>query len=192
MEFLKLTDSRLVDLFKHGGVGVLPTDTVYGLVCDASNVDAVAKLYALKSREKKPGTLIAANVNQVIDLGIQEDVVRAVEKFWPGVSVVMQANEHLAYIHQGLETLAVRVVADEDLKAFLEQTGPLLTSSANLPGQPPANTIEEAQAYFGDAVDFYVDGGDLSGRQSSTLIRVKDGVVEILRQGSVKSPIVGM
>jgi tRNA threonylcarbamoyl adenosine modification protein (Sua5/YciO/YrdC/YwlC family) len=170
MEFLKLTDSHLVDLLKNGGVGVLPTDTVYGLVCDAANGDAVAKLYTLKSREKKPGTLIAANANQVIDLGIQEDVVRAVEKFWPGVSVVMQANEHLAYIHQGLETLAVRVVADEDLKVFLEQTGPLLTSSANLP----------------------VDGGDLFGRQASTLIRVKDGIVEVLRQGSVKLPIVGM
>lgn len=181
MEFLKLTDSRLADLLKSGGVGVLPTDTVYGLVCDAANPEAVAKLYALKSREKKPGTLIAATVNQVIDLGIQEDVVRAVEKFWPGVSVVMQANEHLAYIHQSLETLAVRVVADGELKAFLKQTGPLLTSSANLPGQPPANTVDEARAYFGDAVDFYVDGGDLSGRQASTLIRVVDGVLEVLR-----------
>lgn len=186
MEFLKLTDSRLVELLKHGGVGVLPTDTVYGLVCAAANGNAVARLYALKSREKKPGTLIAASVDQVIDLGIQEDVVRVVEKFWPGVSVVVQAGEHLTYIHQGLETLAVRVVADEDLKTFLEQTGPLLTSSANLPGQPPANTIAEAQAYFGDTVDFYVDGGDLSGRQSSTLIRVVDGVPEVLRQGSVQ------
>lgn len=185
MEFLKLTDDRLADLLKNGGVGVLPTDTVYGLVCDASNVDAVAKLYALKNREKKPGTLIAASADQVIDLGIQKDVVRAVEKFWPGVSVVMQAGEHLTYIHQGLETLAVRVVADEGLKTFLEHTGPLLTSSANLPGQPPANTAEEAQAYFGESVDFYVDGGDLSGRQASTLIRVKEGVVEVLRQGSV-------
>ena len=185
MEFLKLTDSRLVDLLTHGGVGVLPTDTVYGLVCSAANVDAVAKLYALKSREKKPGTLIAASADQVIDLGIQEDVVHAVEKFWPGVSVVMRANEHLAYIHQGLETLAVRVVADENLKAFLKQTGSLLTSSANLPGQPPANTVEEARVYFGDTVDFYVDGGDLSGRQSSTLIRMKDGVPEVLRQGSI-------
>ncbi|NBS69965.1 threonylcarbamoyl-AMP synthase, partial [bacterium] len=80
----------------------------------------------------------------------------------------------------------VRVVADGMLQMFLQKTGPLLTSSANLPGESPANTLEEARAYFRDAVDFYVDGGDLSGRQSSTLIRVVNGKVEVLRQGSIR------
>lgn len=184
MEFLKLTDSRLVELLKNGGVGVLPTDTVYGLVCNAANPEAVAKLYALKNREQKPGTTIAADADQVVSLGIEKDDVHAVERFWPGVSVILKASSQLEYIHQGLESLAIRVVASGELNEFLKKTGPLVTSSANLPGQPPANTIAEARAYFGESVDFYVDGGDLSGRQSSTLIRVTDGVVEVLRQGS--------
>ncbi|MEK9156573.1 MAG: L-threonylcarbamoyladenylate synthase [Patescibacteria group bacterium] len=187
MEFLKLTDNRLVDLLKHGGVGVLPTDTVYGLVCDASNAEAVARLYQLKSREQKPGTLIAATPEQVIALGIAQDEVRHAAQFWPGVSVVMSSSESLTYLHQGLGTLAVRIVAHQELETLLQKTGPLLTSSANFPGKPPANTLNEAQAYFGNTVDFYVDGGDLSGRQSSTLIRVVDGVPEVLRQGSISS-----
>lgn len=188
MFFSHLTDSRLIELLKHGGVGVLPTDTVYGLVCNAANPKAVAKLYALKSREQKPGTLIAADADQVVSLGIEKDDVHAVERFWPGVSVILGASSQLEYIHQGLEGLAIRVVASGELNEFLKKTGPLVTSSANLPGQPPANTIAEARAYFGEAVDFYVDGGDLSGRQSSTLIRVVDGVPEVLRQGSLPSP----
>ncbi len=184
MKMLKLTNSHLIDLLKHGGVGVLPTDTVYGLVCDASNPAAVERLYSLKYREQKPGTTIAASSEQIIALGVEENAVRAVERFLPGVSIEIQwAGE---YLHQGTGRSAFRVVVDGDVKKLLDKTGPLLTSSANLPGQPPANTIEEARAYFGESVDFYVDGGDLSGRQSSTLIRVVDGIPEVLRQGSVQ------
>lgn len=81
--------------------------------------------------------------------------------------------------------LAVRIPADESLCSLLEVTGPLLTSSANHPSQPPANNLEEANNYFRDKVDFYVDGGDLSGRPASTVARFKDGQLEILRQGAV-------
>jgi L-threonylcarbamoyladenylate synthase len=80
----------------------------------------------------------------------------------------------------------VRVVAWPPLKSLLEKTGPLLTTSANQPGKPPATTIQEAEAYFGGSVDFYVDGGDLSGRPPSTIIRVVDDEVEVIRQGAVK------
>ena len=185
MHALAFTDDRLFELLQHGGVGVLPTDTVYGLVCGAANVAAVEKLYCLKSREKKPGVIIAADVAQVRSLGFSADAVHVAERFWPGVSVVLPLEESMLYLHQGVGALAVRVVADEALRMFLQKTGPLLTSSANLPGEPPANTLKEAHTYFGDAVDFYVDGGDLSHRQSSTLIRVVHGAVEVLRQGSV-------
>jgi tRNA A37 threonylcarbamoyladenosine synthetase subunit TsaC/SUA5/YrdC len=58
-----------------------------------------------------------------------------------------------------------------------------MTTSANRPGEPPANDLKEAQAYFEDAVDFYVDGGDLKGRQPSTIIRMVDDAVEVLRPG---------
>ena len=62
----------------------------------------------------------------------------------------------------------------------------MLTSSANTPGLPPADNIAQAKEYFGDRVDFYVDGGDYSGRQPSTLIQVIDDTVEVLRHGSGK------
>jgi L-threonylcarbamoyladenylate synthase len=83
-------------------------------------------------------------------------------------------------------SLAVRIPADAKLRKLLEQTGPLLTTSANLPDQPPAADIKQAKAYFGDKIDFYEDGGDLSGRQPSTLIRIIDDAIEVLRPGAVK------
>jgi len=90
-----------------------------------------------------------------------------------------------AYLHQGVGDIAMRVVANPEIKKVLEQTGPLITSSANLPGKPSATTVAEAYAYFGDAVDFYVDGGQIADALPSTIIRPHGDGIDILRQGSV-------
>lgn len=178
----------LTKLTQSGSVGVIPTDTVYGVVARAKDQDAVERLYKIKSREAKPGTLIAANIEQLEELGLKHRYLKAVEQFWPGaVSVVIPAADPvLKYLHQGKMSLAVRIPDDKKLAQILSQTGPLLTSSANQPGEPPATTIQQAKTYFGDEVDFYDDGGDLSSRQPSTLIRIIDDAIEVLREGAVK------
>lgn len=178
---------KLVYLLSQGGVGVLPTDTVYGLVCSAQNPQAVKRLYSLKSREKKPGTIIAADIDQLVKLGFKRRYLKAVEQFWPGAVSIEQPTSapELNYLNQSTGRQAVRVVADKKLFELLLRTGPLLTSSANLPGEKPADTIEEAREYFGDTVDFYVDGGNLKDRKPSTLIRIVDDAVEVLREGAV-------
>lgn len=175
------------DLLKPGSVGVLPTDTVYGLVCRASDVEAVARLYALKHREAKPGTIIAANVEQLVELGIPRRYLKPVEIYWPNsISIVVPIGMSHKELHLGKMSLALRVPKDVKLQELLSITGPLLTTSANQPGEPVAETIEQARAYFGDEVDFYADGGDLSGNEPSTIIRVVDDAIEVLRQGAVK------
>lgn len=171
-----------------GSVNVIPTDTVYGLAARAADPAAVTRLYKLKHREYKPGTLIAASTDQLVELGIKRRYLTAVEQFWPGaVSVVIPcADPALEYLHQGKQSLAVRIPADPALAELLHATGPLLTSSANLPGEPTAVTIEQAKKTFADQVDSYVDGGDLSDRKASTIIQIIDDEVAILRQGSVE------
>lgn len=175
-------------LLLEGGVGVMPTDTVYGLVARASDPVATAKLYALKHRDHKPGTVIAASIEQLIALGVEKKYLDRVEKWWPAsLSVETPLGPHLAYLHQETGRQGLRVVPDETVRAVLEQTGPLATSSANHPGKPGATSIQEAMDYFGDKIDFYVDGGDLSGRLPSTLVKLlEDGTIEVIRQGSVK------
>lgn len=180
--------SAAEQLLKPGSAGIIPTDTVYGLAARASDSEAARRLYELKNRESKPGTLIAADIKQLEELGLKHRYLKAVEQFWPGaVSVVIPcANPELAYLHQGKMSLAVRIPDDKKLLELLRQTGPLLTSSANPPGKNPAATVAEAKAYFGDKIDFYEDGGDLSVREPSTVIRIVDDAVEVLRQGAVK------
>ena len=166
----------------------MPTDTVYGLVARAEDPAAVARMYALKDRDHKPGTVIAASVEQLVALGVDEEHLDKVKKWWPNpLSVETPLGDNLRYLHQDTGRQGFRVVADEAVRAVLQQTGPLVTSSANHPGKPGSVTVDEAVAYFGDRVDFYVDGGDLSGRAPSTIIKIADdGSIEIIRDGAVK------
>jgi L-threonylcarbamoyladenylate synthase len=185
--FTDMHDPKLVALLNQGAVGVLPSDTVYGIMCCAADEAAVARMYQAKHRENKPGTLIAANIQQLVELGIKERYLKAVEHFWPGAISVLIPHYPLNYLVDARTgAIAVRIPNDPDLLKLLEQTGPLQTSSANLAGEPVATVLSEAQDYFGDTIDFYVDGGDLSGRPPSTVIRIVDDAIEIIREGAVK------
>ena len=184
-----LGESALESILKKSGVGVLPTDTVYGLVCMANDQHAVKRLYQLKSRENKPGTVIASSISQLSGIGLKLRYLKAVQQYWPNpISIIIPCSSELDYLDQGLKTIAVRVSNNSALNGLLDKVGPLLTSSANLPGKPPAGNITSAKKYFGDKIDFYVDGGDLSGQEPSTLIRIIDDAVEVLRQGATEIP----
>jgi L-threonylcarbamoyladenylate synthase len=185
---MKTIDNSIATKLVKGNIGIIPTDTVYGLVGRAENQAAVKRLYAVKGREKKPGTLIAADLKQLEKLGLKHRYLKAVENFWPGaISIIIPCSDPaLTYLHRGKMSLAVRIPADKNLLKLLQVTGPLLTSSANHPGDTTAETIAQAKKYFGEEVDFYVDDGSLSGRQPSTIIRIIDDAIEVLRQGAVK------
>lgn len=181
-----LSDPQVGLLLNRGAIGVMPTDTVYGLVCRAADQHAVKRLYHTKLREHKPGTVIAANIEQLVELGLKARYLKAVEKFWPNsITIIIPCGQKLNYMDMNLGTLAVRIPKHKTLNTLMINTGPLLTTSANSPGKPTANTIAEAQKYFGDRVDFYVDGGNQDGHQSSTIIRIVDDAIEILRLGGV-------
>lgn len=187
---MKLKNQELPNILNGGDVGILPTDTLYGLVCRAVDEAAVKRLYSLKNRENKPGTIIAANPEQLVDLGLPQDRVKAAAQYWPNPVSVIIPTEKLGYLHQGKSSLACRVVAGpQELIDLLKKVGPLLTSSANHPGEPPATTIGRAKNYFGDSVDFYVDGGDRSSAEPSTVLRIKDkddDTITIVRQGAYR------
>jgi L-threonylcarbamoyladenylate synthase len=173
---------------KNGEVGVIPTDTVYGLAASALDEKAVGRLYALKSREQKPGTIIAASTDQLKELGVEKKLLALTENLWPGpISIILPVGKAFAYLHQGVGDIAIRVVDDPAVQKMLEQTGPLVTSSANRPGEPVSVAVQQAWEYFHDTVDFYVDGGDRSGRAPSTIIRLlDDGEIDVIRPGAVK------
>lgn len=185
--FTSLSDPELVAALQSGKVGVIPTDTVYGLVAQATSSQAVETLYTTKPRELPPGTMIAASIDDFAGLGFQKAQLEAVAHYWPAaLSVVLDASDVTHYIKQQREAVPVRIPDKPSLLTLLSKTGPLMTTSANAPGEPTSTNITMAMSYFGDKVDFYVDGGDLSGRPPSTIIGFDDNEkIIIYRQGAV-------
>jgi len=175
--------SELVDVLVSGGVVVTPTDTVYGLVCSTLNTSAVMKMYEIKQRDGKPGTIVAGSVQQLIEMGFDKEEIELASQFWPGpVSVILDAPDSLEYLHMGRKSLAVRIPDLEWLNELLMSTGPLATTSANFPGEPTVTTIEEAKKLFGDKVDLYVDGDEITSAKPSKIVRIlPSGDIETIR-----------
>jgi L-threonylcarbamoyladenylate synthase len=183
--FLDRNSPQVIDALKSGGVGVLLTDTIYGIVASANNPEAVEKVYELRKRQTtKPSIVLIAGSSQIWE---QDEARRhrdTLERYWPGpVSIVLPAHTDTPqYLHRGTDTLAYRVPADQKLRALLGSTGPVIAPSANPEGKPPATNINEAKAYFGESVDFYVDSGPAPTSQPSTVIKLEaDGSGTVLR-----------
>jgi L-threonylcarbamoyladenylate synthase len=183
-----------IEILKKGGVGVIPTDTIYGLACSVFSPLALKRIYELKGREEnKPLVILISDISDLekFEAKITDTHSKFMGKYWPGkVTIIFEISKTFDYLDKGLG-LAVRLPAGEKVREFLRQTGPLATTSVNISGQAPAKNISEAQKYFapsigraGGKVDFYEDNGNLDSLPS-TLIRIKDDKVEVLREGAV-------
>ncbi len=173
----KFSLKEIIFILKKGGVGVLATDTLYGLVGSAFNKKTVSRIYFLKKRNlKKPFIILIADLNDLkkfhikIDLRIKEFL----KKNWPGkVSVILNCPlKKFYYLHRGKKSLAFRVPADKKLRKILRQTGPLVAPSANLENKKPAFNLKEAYSYFQNKVDFYYGQKELKNKPS-LLIEIK-------------------
>jgi len=174
----------VITILKIGGVGVLPTDTIYGIVGSALLPKTVARIYKLRRRNlKKPMIILVSSLVELKFFGIKLNPViqRKLKNFWPGkVSIILPcASKKFSYLHRGTKTLAFRLPAKPNLRAILKKTGPLVAPSANLEGRPPAKTIRAAEKYFGRRVDFYVDHGRLDGAPSRLITFQGDKVVSL-------------
>lgn len=185
--FTSLQDPALIAILNDGGIGVIPTDTVYGLVGKATSQKAIERMYAVKSRARQPGTTIAASTDQLASLGFPVSQLEHAKRYWPNaLSVEMSAAQIPQYLSTGQPVMAARIPDKPELTNLLLTTGPLMTTSANATKQPTSTSIQMAFDYFCDEVDFYVDGGDLSGRPPSTIIGFDaDGKIIVYRQGAV-------
>jgi L-threonylcarbamoyladenylate synthase len=137
MSGMKAEDiTKIAGRLNAGEIGVLPTDTVYGLVGRALDEDVVEKIYAVKGRPpKKPFIILASRVSQLAEFGISltDKQVSALSQLWPGpISVIFECHDdRFGYLHRGLDTLAIRLPDLQWLRSLIDETGPLIATSAN-------------------------------------------------------------
>lgn len=188
--YKSLRSGKLAKQILAGEIGVMPSDTLYGLMGSALKPATVERIYELRRRDKnKPMIVLIGGMADLKKLGIAVDAQakKFLRQYWPGkVSVVLKcAGKKWQYLHRGGGTLAVRWPESKSLEKLLQATGPLVAPSANWAGEPAAETVRAAQKYFGGGVDFYVNVGRLSGKPS-TLVSLVGRSPKVLRKGSVR------
>ncbi len=153
-----------VESLRQGGLVAYPTEAVYGLGCDPLNTGALERLLGIKQRSWEKGLiLIAADFKQLqpylaeIDKSLQENILAS----WPGpVTWLWPVAASVSRLLRGKhETIAVRVTAHPLAAALCRAFGaPLVSTSANLNGKPPARNAEEVRLQLGDLVDYVLEG----------------------------------
>ena len=175
---------------RRGEVVVLPTDTVYGVGADAFAPDAVAAVLAAKGRGREmPPPVLIPSPRTVDGLATNvPDYARdLIQAFWPGpLTLVLQAQSSLMWdLGETNGTVALRMPQDDIALGLLAEVGPMVVTSANVSGQPPAKTILEAATQLGSAVSVYLDGGPSTGGLASTILDCTGEAPVILRAGAV-------
>lgn len=174
---------ELASCLGAGGTVLFPTETVYGIAAHPAKLDGIRRIIELKSRDpNKPMQLLLADVNQLEKLSglIVPPLARAIAKrFWPGALTMV-----LHYENGGTEGL--RVPASDIAQQLCAVAGGCLrTTSANVSGEAPALTADDAAAAIPEA-DIIVEGEIAAIGMASTVCEVTpDGVLRILRPGPI-------
>jgi tRNA threonylcarbamoyl adenosine modification protein (Sua5/YciO/YrdC/YwlC family) len=201
-----LTGMRLAkaSLGRHELV-VLPTDTVYGIGCNAFSAQGVAALLAAKGRgPQSPPPVLIPNINNLYALAetVPDVAKRLAETFWPGaLTMILRAQPSLQWdLGETKGTVALRMPDHKIALALLEEVGPMAVSSANLTGEPAATTCQQSEAYLGSSVKVYLDGGPSPKGEASTILdltSIEDsydqngtlsttGKIRIVRRGALR------
>lgn len=184
------------DAVRAGRCVVLPTDTVYGIGCDAFNNDAVATLLATKRRgPDMPVPVLVGSWSTIQGLvrEFSDTAKTLVEAFWPGgLSIVVPEAPSLPWnLGDTRGTVLLRMPNQPLALELLQETGPMAVSSANISGNPPAQTAAEAKTQFGDAIGVYLDGGEAEVGTPSTIIDISKPHPVILREGAIPAERIG-
>lgn len=180
----------LANVIKDGGVVLIPTDTIYGISCDATNIEAVKKVFDIKERNyNNPLLILVSSYDMLYEYvdNISDLEKELLDMFWPGrLTVLLKKNDKIDdLVTAGSEYVGIRMPNDKYLIDLINEVGkPLVSTSANKSGETSVvnpNVLDEQLLSKFDYID---NKGDL-GVNSSTIVQVEGKYVKILRDGDL-------
>lgn len=165
---------QIIQAIKQGKIFIYPTDTIYGIGCDATNKKAVGKIKKIKQRDKnKPLSVIAPSKkwikdNLVVDIDLN--------KYLPGpYTLILKKKDpkFLSHVSKG-DNLGVRIPRHPLTKTIQKSGKPFITTSVNLAGEPFVTSVNEIPRKILDKVDIIIKGKKLSGKPSTLIINGKE------------------
>lgn len=178
-----LLDPRLITTLIEGGLAVLRTDTIYGIVARADREASVERIFTLKQRSPdKPLIVLVASVADIPYIDLKAKTRYTQLSAEQPTSIVLPHPSAPIWLTRGQGSVAYRVPQRADLRELIAHTGPLVAPSANPQGLIPAANIHEAIGYFGNTIDIYVDSGDVPrDTPPSRIVELRADELRIIR-----------
>lgn len=183
--------SEAAQIINNGGLVVFPTETVYGIGANGLNSNAVEKIYEAKGRKQDNPLILHISNKEMLET-IAENITTVEEKlmeaFWPGPFTIILNRKPCVpnIVTGGLDTVGVRMPSGEIARKLIEAANcPIAAPSANISGKPSGTKVEDIFEELKDKVDCIIDGGNSQVGLESTVVRVIDGIPNILRPGKV-------
>lgn len=182
--------TQTVEILKSGGLIVYPTDTIYGVGCDALDKNAVDKIYKIKERDdRKPMSFICSDINQIQKLAnLNSAQLEILNKNLPGPFTFILPASQTCQKHLKSEnnTVGIRMPDHElCLKLVEKLSSPIITTSINKSNQPPLNDPQKINEIFRDQLDLILDAGKINS-VASTIVDLTQGEPNIIREGNKK------
>lgn len=186
--------SNVVDVIKNGGIVIMPTDTIYGIVGDATNEDVIKKVFDLKRRDGSKAMLMLVSDIKMLQeyvVDINEEENKLIKSFWPGpLTIIFKKKNISGLLTGGLDTVGIRCPSNERLLYIIRELGrPVLSTSVNVSGNEQATKIDMIDNEILSNVDLVIDEGECN-KVASTIVVVNDDICKILREGEIKENVV--
>ena len=192
---LKRVSRRVIDesakIVKSGGVILYPTETIYGLGCNAYNEEAIVRIFSIKRRPETKPLLVLVNNFAMLKTLVEEIpplAAKLMKHFWPGsLTLIFQACQDVSsLITAGSRKIGVRIPNNNFcLKLISGCRVPIVSTSANISGQRQNQNIGSLKDQFVDQVDLLLDAGTLPKSLSSTVVDISEFVLKIIREGAI-------
>ena len=182
----------VIDILNNDGIVIFPTDTVYGMGCNCFSDKAIDKIFEIKGRDyNKPINVLVSNYNSIKEVvsNINDKEKELVDKYMPGaLTIIFDKKDSISnLLTAGLDTVGVRIPNNNiSLEILNNITYPLATTSANISGNESLVDFDSIYEVFNGKVDAIINGGISDIGIASTIVRVDNNDINILRQGSIQ------
>jgi len=185
-KFIK-TVKMAVKIMKRGGLIIYPTETCYGIGCDATNSKAIKKIYKIKKREKKKAMTILVSNRRMIKkyVKVTKKIEKLMKNFMPGPLTIIAKKRNDNFLVNRENTVAFRVSSNKLATNIVKNLKkPIISTSANISKESPIYNIKEIIKTFDKKVDMIIDGGNLKKIKPSTIIDMTNNE-DIIRKGPI-------
>ena len=185
---------KICEVINNGGIVITPTDTIYGIMGKKKKKNVIRKVFEIKKRPfNKPLLLLMDSFEMVKQYTeeISEKERLLMDRYWPGlVTFILKKNDKVSeLITSGNDTVGIRIPNNKDLLEIIRRLNrPVISTSANITGTEVITSTQLLEKDLIDNIDYIEDGGEVDS-ESSTIIKIEDNKLVVLREGKLSREI---